>query len=85
LLIAERDSGVTAGPYQLVYAERLHGKEEELTTSEVVAAARFGASGRPMLIVARDGNDGLAYALLERSATRQWRVRWTSGMAKCAD
>jgi hypothetical protein len=84
LLIAERDSGVTTGPYQLAYAERSNGKEEEVTTSEVVAAVRFGASGPPSLVVARDGNEGLAYTLLERTGTRQWTIRWTSGLAKCA-
>lgn len=85
LLIAERDSGVTSGPYQLAYAERAFGKEEEVNTSEVVAAVRIGQSGPPSLVVAREGNDGLAYALLERSGSKQWKVRWTSTLAKCAD
>lgn len=85
LLIAERDSGVTTGPYQLAYAERAFGKEDEVNTSEIVAAVRIGQSGPPSLVVAREGNDGLAYALLERSGGRQWKVRWTSALAKCAD
>jgi hypothetical protein len=85
LLIAERDSGVTTGPYRLAYAERSSGKEEEVSTSEVVAAVRFGASGQPALVVARDGNEGLAYALLERTDARNWKVRWTSSLAKCAE
>jgi hypothetical protein len=85
LLIAERDSGVTTGPYQLAYAERSSGKEEEVSTSEVVAAVRFSQSGQPSLVVARDGNEGLAYALLERSGPRRWSVKWTSGLAKCAE
>jgi hypothetical protein len=83
LLIAERDSGVTTGPYQLAYAERSSGKEEEVTTSEVVAAVRFGPSGPPSLVVARDGNEGLAYTLLERTGPKQWSIRWRSGLAKC--
>jgi hypothetical protein len=85
LLIAERDSGVTSGPYQLAYAERSFGNEEVVRTSEVVAAVRIGSSGPPSLVVARESDEGLAYALLERSGTRQWKVRWTSGLAKCAD
>lgn len=85
LLVAERDSGVTTGPYQLAYAERSSGNEEEVSTSEVVAAVRFGTTGRPSLVVARDGNEGLAYALLERSGAKHWSVRWTSGLAKCAE
>jgi hypothetical protein len=85
LLIAERDSGVTSGPYQLAYAERSSGNEEEVRTSEVVAAVRLGATGQPSLVVAREGDDGLAYALLERSGPRHWKVRWTSALAKCAE
>jgi hypothetical protein len=85
LLIAERDSGVTSGPYQLAYAERAFGKEDEVSTSEVVAAVRIGASGPPSLVVAREGNDGLAYTLVERLGGGRWKVRWTSAVAKCAD
>lgn len=32
LLIAERDSGVTSGPYRLVYADRTHGMGEQLAS-----------------------------------------------------
>jgi hypothetical protein len=85
LLVAERDSGVTSGPYQLVYAERAFGREDEVRTSEVVAAVRIGSTGPPSLVVAREGNEGLAYAFLAREGSRQWKVRWTSALAKCAD
>jgi hypothetical protein len=85
LLIAERDSGVTTGRYQLAYAERSFGKEEDVVSAELVAALRFGASGPASLVIARDSDAGLAYALIERTAPRQWEVRWTSGLAKCAD
>ena len=85
LLIAERDSGATTGPYQLAYAERSSGTEETVRTSEIVAAVQFGTAGEPSLVVAREGDDGLAYALLERTGARQWKVRWTSTLAKCAD
>lgn len=81
LLIAERDSGTTSGPYHLVYADRTHGLEEELATPEVIAGVRI--AGRPTLIVARDGDDGVAYVMLERIAPGQWRVRWTSAMTRC--
>ena len=85
LLIAERDSGATSGPYQLAYAERSFGKEDEVRTSEVAAAVRIGAGGPPTLVVAHEGDDGLAYAFVERSGNRQWKVRWTSALAKCTD
>lgn len=82
LLIAERDSGVTAGPYHLVYAERTHGLEETTVTPEVIAGVRM--AGRPILVVARDGDDGVAYAMLERTGPGRWRIRWTSGRTRCA-
>jgi len=81
LLIAERDSGVTSGPYQLVYAERTHGLEEQSTMPEVIAGVRI--AGRSTLIVARDSDAGVAYAMLERIGPRRWRVRWTSSMTQC--
>jgi hypothetical protein len=82
LLIAERDSGMTKGPYHLTYAERTFGREEEVTTPEVLAGARI-AGGPPMLIVARDGEDGVAYVMLERVDSRHWRVRWISANTSC--
>ena len=81
LLIAERDSGVTSGPYQLAYAERTSGLEEEVTTPEVIGGARI--AGRPTLILARDGDAGVAYAMLERTGARRWRLRWLSAPTRC--
>lgn len=81
LLIAERDSGATTAPYQLVYAERTHGLEEAVTTPEVIAAVSI--AGRPIIVVARDGEAGVAYVLLERTGPRHWRVQWTSGLTRC--
>ena len=83
LLIAERDSSTPPGRYQLAYAERSFGKEEQVSTSELVAAVRLGSNAPPTLVVARDGENGLAYALLERTGPHQWRVVWTSELAKC--
>jgi hypothetical protein len=83
LLIAERDSGVTSGPYRLAYAERTSGREEEVVTPEVLAGVRIGAGAQPSLIIARDGSEGIAYALIERVGARRWRVRWSSGMTSC--
>ena len=81
LLIAERDTGVTTGQYQLVYAERTHGLEETTTTPEVIAAVHI--AGKPTLVVARDGDDGVSYGFLERVGPRQWRIRWTSALTRC--
>jgi hypothetical protein len=81
LLIAERDSGVTSGAYQLAYAERTHGLEEQSTTPEIIAGVQI--AGRRTLVVARDSDAGVAYAMLERTGARQWRVRWTSALTRC--
>jgi hypothetical protein len=83
LLIAERDSGVTSGPYQLAYSERTSGREEQVVAPEVLAAVRIAGSVQPSLVVARDSDDGVVYALLERTGNRRWRVRWTSSVTRC--
>ena len=82
LIIAERDSGVTTGPYQLVYADRSSGLEEQVVSPEVIAGLRVG--GRPTLIIARDSEAGVSYVLLERTGLRQWKVRWVSAPTRCA-
>jgi hypothetical protein len=83
LIIAERDSGATSGPYQLVYAERTFGREEEVVSPEVLGAVRIGGSAQPTLVVARDGNAGVIYALVERTGTRRWCAWWSSALSRC--
>lgn len=83
LLIAERDSGATSGPYRLAYSERTFGREEDVVTPEVLAGVRIAAGAGPSLIIARDGSDGIAYALLERVGPHRWRVRWSSSVTSC--
>jgi hypothetical protein len=84
LLIAERDSGATSGSYRLAYAERGFGREEEVTTPEVVAGVRLGASSPSILVIARDAEEGISYSFVERTGPRRWRVRWTSGKTTCS-
>jgi hypothetical protein len=84
LLIAERDSGATSGPYQLAYAERDFGREEAVITPEVLAGVRFGAVGSPIFVVARDNDSGISYRMIERVGARQWRARWSSGVISCS-
>ncbi len=81
LLVAERDSGATSGQYVLAYAERSFGREEKVVTPEALAAVRLGAVST--LVIARDNEDGVIYALLERTGPRQWRVRWMSAVTRC--
>jgi hypothetical protein len=84
LLIAERDSGATSVPYQLAYAERDFGREEAVITPEVLAGVRLGTSAAPILVVARDNDSGISYRMIERTAPRRWRVRWSSGAISCS-
>jgi hypothetical protein len=83
LIVAERDSGATSGPYQLAYAERDFGREEAVITPEVLAGVRFGGSMSAMLVVARDNDSGISYRVLERSGAHLWRLRWSSGTISC--
>jgi hypothetical protein len=84
LIVAERDSGATSGPYQLAYAERDFGREEAVITPEVLAGVRLGASMSPILVVARDNDSGISYRMLERVGPHRWRVRWSSGAISCS-
>ena len=82
LLIAERDSGVTSGPYQLAYAERAFGREESVATPEVLAGMHVGGPSATLL-VARDSDDGIVYSFLERIGPRRWRQGWVSAVTRC--
>ncbi len=84
LLIAERDSGATSGPYQLAYAERDFGREEAVITPEVLAVVRLGAGATVTLVIARDNDAGISYRMIERAAARRWRARWSSGTISCS-
>lgn len=82
LLIAERDSGVTSGRYQLAYAERAFGREEAVATPEVLVGMHLG-SPSATLLVARDSDEGVTYSFLERTGPRRWRKGWVSTVTKC--
>jgi hypothetical protein len=81
LLIAERPAAATgsaAGRGSLAYHERAVGREEALPAAEVLAALRLGTPARPAVVVARAGEEGSRYSLLERAGAGRWQVRWTS-------
>lgn len=83
LLVAERDSGRTTGRYERAYSERASGTEEDVETTDVLAALALGPARTPTLVLRREYFEGSAYALLERTGPRNWRVRWTSAYAGC--
>jgi hypothetical protein len=87
LLIAERDSTrqreQRPGRYTLAFHQRAVGPEETLEGSEVLAALTTRDASRPVLVVARESEDGVRYSLLERLGRRSWRVKWTSALVRC--
>jgi len=83
LLVAERPAGAAASAWKVAYHEREAGREEDVASTEVLAAVALGAQRRPTLVLARALSDGNRYALLERTAPGAWRVRWTSVVGGC--
>lgn len=82
LLVAERSDSADAR-YRVAYQARAAGVEDSVVTTEVLGAVRFAGSGAVGVVLMREGPDGIAYVLLERSAAGDWRVRWTSAHAGC--
>jgi hypothetical protein len=80
-LIAERDSA--QAPWRAVYHERSSGTEDEVESTESMAGVLVGSDRRATLVLVHEAADGLVYRLLERSAPRTWRARWTSALGKC--
>jgi hypothetical protein len=82
LIVGERPTGSTA-PYHLAYREVTAGSDETLESSDVLAAVTFGAPPHVDLVLAREGYESNAYALLERQPDGSWRLRWTSAHTGC--
>jgi hypothetical protein len=82
LIVGERPSGSTA-PYRLSYREVTAGSDETLESSDVLAAVMIGTPAHVDLVLAREGYESNAYALLERQADGSWRLRWTSAHTGC--
>jgi hypothetical protein len=83
LLVAEHDSTVADDGLHTVYFERRSGSEEALETFDVLAAIVLPDPPRPTLVLVRAGPTTSAYALLERSSSGRWSLRWTSARAGC--
>jgi hypothetical protein len=82
LLVAERDTSVPWPRYVPGYWERIAGREAALEATDLVAMIRLGADRRPTLIVVRDSDRGLSYALIER-IDGVWQRRWASPYCRC--
>ena len=83
LLVAERDSTDTNSRYETVYFDRQSGTEETIEVTDVLAGVRIGTPRHVAFILLREGYESGAYALLERSSTRSWGVRWMSAHTGC--
>ena len=83
LLVAERDSSRRDDRFTLAYYDRAQGTEETVESRDVLAVARMSASAQPIIIVARDFGDGMAYAMVERDPSGRWREKWRSGRGRC--
>lgn len=82
-LVGERDSADASPRYRTAYFSRVSGGESQVVSTEVLAAVILGANRRPSLLLDSIGYEGDTYVLLERTATGQWRVRWSSAYAGC--
>lgn len=82
LIVGERVAGSNS-PYRLAYREVTAGSDETLESSDVLAAVSIGVPPRIALVLAREGYESNAYALLERQADGSWRLRWTSAHTGC--
>ena len=80
-LVAERDS--TAAAWRVAYHERSAGTEDEVESSEALAALTLGAARRPSLLIVHEVADGVAYRILERTGPARWRAKWTSALGRC--
>jgi hypothetical protein len=83
LLIAERDSTRRDERFTLAYYDRSQGAEETVESRDVLAIARTSPSAQPMLVMARDFGDGMAYAIVERDPAGRWREKWRSARGHC--
>lgn len=89
LIVLERDTvagpGGTPPPFVVAYSERTSGPEDDVESSEMLAAVLLGRTPRqhPAIIISRDYGDGSSYTLLERVAPRRWRARWNSAYVGC--
>ncbi|HEX6574602.1 MAG TPA: hypothetical protein VF042_06480 [Gemmatimonadaceae bacterium] len=81
LLIAERPR--SGSQYSTVFHSRATGSEEQVRTTDVLAAGRFVNGGRILLVVSFGYENGNRVALIERMTDSQWRISWRSAYTGC--
>jgi hypothetical protein len=80
VLVLERLPG---GAYNVAYQSRSAGPEEELQTTELLAAVLFASGNHPGMFISSEYEDGGKIVLLERTGDMQWRSVWRSAYTGC--
>jgi hypothetical protein len=80
-LLAERSGDDTV--YRVGFHLRSAGAEEALETSEILAVLRLVQSGRLVMVITFDYEDGGRIGLLERLEANNWQVIWKSAYTDC--
>lgn len=79
LLVLERPGD--DDQWTVAHSEHAVGPEDTVMRTELLGVVRL--RGRLTLVLALDGGDGVAYALLQRSGAGQWRQIWRSAEPGC--
>lgn len=79
LLVLERGGG--DDQWTVAHSDHAVGPEDTVMRTELLGVVRL--RGRLTLVLALDGGDGVAYALLQRSGAGKWRQVWRSADPGC--
>jgi hypothetical protein len=79
MIILERAPG--ADGWTAAHAEHAVGPEETVERPELLGVVQL--DGRPTLVLAHDGGEGVVYSLMRREGPRTWRTLWRSARPPC--
>ena len=81
LLVAEKMG--SDSEYRSAFYSRSAGSEEDVRTSEILAAVQFVKTNRAALVISFEYADGGRIALLERVQPGVWKLTWRSAYSGC--
>jgi len=81
LLVAEKTS--SDSEYRSAFYSRSAGSEEDVRTSEILAAIQFVKTNRAAIVISFEYADGGRLALLERVQPGVWKLTWRSAYSGC--
>ncbi|MCU0633846.1 MAG: hypothetical protein MUE41_03135 [Gemmatimonadaceae bacterium] len=82
-LLAERTGRARNAPWMVRYLEFAEGAEDEADALALLGVVRVEGTGRPAIVLARDGRSGLVLEWIAPTTGGDWRVQWTSARARC--